>query len=76
MQELLYLAHRIPYPPNKGDKVRSYHEIKHLARRYRIHLGAFVDDAQDWQYVDTLGKLCGETCFVPLDPDGRVLRAS
>ncbi len=68
MQELLYLAHRIPYPPNKGDKVRSYHEIKHLARRYRIHLGAFVDDAQDWQYVDTLGKLCGETCFVPLDP--------
>jgi sugar transferase (PEP-CTERM/EpsH1 system associated) len=68
MQELLYLAHRIPYPPNKGDKVRSYHEIKHLARRYRVHLGAFVDDAKDWQYVDTLRTLCGETCFVPLDP--------
>ena len=35
MQELLYLAHRIPYPLDDGDKVRSYHEAKHLARRYR-----------------------------------------
>jgi hypothetical protein len=32
MANLLYLVHRLPYPPNKGDKVRSYHLLKHLAR--------------------------------------------
>ena len=31
MSNLLYLVHRLPYPPNKGDKVRSYHLLKHLA---------------------------------------------
>ena len=31
MANLLYLVHRLPYPPNKGDKVRSYHLLKHLA---------------------------------------------
>ena len=30
MGNLLYLVHRMPYPPNKGDKVRSYHLLKHL----------------------------------------------
>lgn len=68
MRELLYLAHRIPYPPNKGDKVRSFNEVKHLAKRYRIHLGAFIDDADDWQYVDALKKYCGETYFAVLRP--------
>ena len=32
-QDLLLLIHRIPYPPNKGDKIRSYHLLKHLAQR-------------------------------------------
>ena len=42
----------IPYPPNKGDKVRSYHLLRHLAQRYRVHLGTFVDDPLDWQHVE------------------------
>ncbi len=68
MQELLFLAHRIPYPPNKGDKVRSYHLLQHLAPRYRIHLGAFIDDPVDWDYVGHVRQWCGETCFVGIAP--------
>ena len=68
MEDLLYLVHRIPYPPNKGDKIRSYHLLKHLSRKYRVHLGAFVDDPADWQYADEVRTLCGETCLVGLNP--------
>ncbi|MGE5027799.1 MAG: TIGR03087 family PEP-CTERM/XrtA system glycosyltransferase [Betaproteobacteria bacterium] len=68
MEHLLFLSHRIPYPPNKGDKVRSWHWLKHLASRYRVHLGTFVDDEQDWQHVDKLRHLCGESFFAPLQP--------
>lgn len=68
MQELLYLVHRIPYPPNKGDKIRSYHILKYLSQNHRIHLGTFIDDEKDWEYVENLKEICSETCFVKLDP--------
>ncbi len=68
MEQVLLLVHRIPYPPNKGDKIRSYHLLKHIAQRYRVHLGTFVDDPNDWQYVETVKRLCGETCIASLDP--------
>jgi sugar transferase (PEP-CTERM/EpsH1 system associated) len=55
---LLYLVHRIPFPPNKGDKVRSYHLLKFLAQHYRVHLATFVDYADDWQYVSKLDEFC------------------
>lgn len=75
MQELLYLVHRIPYPPNKGDKIRSYHILKHLSHNHRIHLGTFIDDEKDWEYVEKLKEICGETCFVKLDPQASRVRS-
>ena len=68
MRDLLLLVHRIPYPPNKGDKIRSYHLLKHLAGQYRVHLGAFIDDVDDWRHVDTVKALCADTFFVKLHP--------
>jgi sugar transferase (PEP-CTERM/EpsH1 system associated) len=68
MEELLFLAHRIPYPPNKGDKIRSWHILRHLARSYRIHLGAFIDDPRDRRYTADVEALCASTCLLPLSP--------
>lgn len=68
MDDLLLLIHRIPYPPNKGDKIRSYNLLKHLAQRYRVHLASFVDDSSDWQHVPHVEALCASTHFARLDP--------
>ena len=68
MDGLLFLAHRIPYPPNKGDKIRSFHLLRHLSARYAIHLGAFVDDPDDWQYQDALKPYCASIKLLPLHP--------
>jgi sugar transferase (PEP-CTERM/EpsH1 system associated) len=68
MQDLLYLTHRIPYPPNKGDKIRSFHLLQHLSKRYRIYLGTFIDDEKDWQYVDAVKNYCQDVCIVKLNP--------
>lgn len=68
MEDLLFLAHRIPYPPNKGDKIRSFNILKHLARSYRVHLGAFVDDPHDMRYRDKVEALVESTCLLPLSP--------
>jgi sugar transferase (PEP-CTERM/EpsH1 system associated) len=75
MDHLLYLTHRIPYPPNKGDKIRSYHLLKYLAQHYHVHLGTFIDDPDDWQYVNTVSKLCKETHFSSLNPRTARLRS-
>lgn len=68
MDSILFLAHRLPFPPNKGDKVRSYHFLKHLAARYRVFLGTFVDDPLDWKHVEKLKGLCVETHIEALPP--------
>lgn len=75
MQELLYLVHRFPYPPNKGDKIRSYHLLKHLIKYYRVHLGTFIDDEKDHEYLVKVKSLCAETCIVDLHPRTARLRS-
>ncbi|MDO9008797.1 MAG: TIGR03087 family PEP-CTERM/XrtA system glycosyltransferase [Thiobacillus sp.] len=68
MEGLLFLAHRIPFPPNKGDKIRSFHLLRHLSARYAIHLGAFVDDPDDWPFLEALKPYCASIKLLPLSP--------
>jgi sugar transferase (PEP-CTERM/EpsH1 system associated) len=74
--ELLFLSHRMPFPPNKGDKIRSHAIIARLARRYKIHLACHVDDPNDLKYCDTLRAMLGGEClFVPLNRGAALCRA-
>jgi len=76
MDDLIFLSQRIPYPPNKGDKIRSWNILAHLRRSFRIHLGCFIDDPHDWQYTQKLQEICGGECrFVKLDPRLAKLRS-
>lgn len=68
MSNLLFLVHRLPYPPNKGDKVRSYHLLKHLAGRHRVFLGTFIDDPQDEAYLDAVRQLCVDIHVARITP--------
>jgi sugar transferase (PEP-CTERM/EpsH1 system associated) len=65
---LLLLVHRIPFPPNKGDKVRSYRILRHLAERYRVFLATFIDHPDDWAHLPTVEKWCEAVCARPLHP--------
>ncbi|MFM5908631.1 MAG: glycosyl transferase family 1, partial [Novosphingobium sp.] len=47
MGEILFLAHRIPFPPDRGDKIRSHHVLKRLAQLAPVHVGTFADDVED-----------------------------
>jgi sugar transferase (PEP-CTERM/EpsH1 system associated) len=68
MAKLLYLVHRLPYPPNKGDKVRSYHLLKHLAARHQVFLGTFIDDPDDEQHLPRVQALCAGLHVARLNP--------
>ncbi|MEO5587726.1 MAG: TIGR03087 family PEP-CTERM/XrtA system glycosyltransferase [Novosphingobium sp.] len=47
MREILFLSHRIPFPPNRGDKIRSHHLLRRLTRLARVHVATFADGADD-----------------------------
>ena len=68
MEPLLFLAHRIPYPPDKGDKIRSWNILRHLATKYDVHLGTFIDAEEDWQHTGVLEEICASCHFVRLNP--------
>ncbi|MCA9132165.1 MAG: hypothetical protein KDA45_03390, partial [Planctomycetales bacterium] len=74
--KLLYLVHRFPYPPNRGDRIRSYHLLRFLAARYQVYLGTLWDEVpepQDWLAVRSL---CAEVAAYPVGHYGRWLRAA
>lgn len=73
MEPLLFLAHRLPFPPNKGDKIRSFHLLKHLARTHALHVGTFVDDAADLPHVPTLAAHCAQLHTELISPRSRKL---
>ncbi|XJJ60256.1 TIGR03087 family PEP-CTERM/XrtA system glycosyltransferase [Novosphingobium sp. BL-8H] len=71
--EILFLAHRIPFPPDRGDKIRSHHILKALARLAPVHVGCFADDPADRASEGDLAQLA--TSHLLLDRGKSLARA-
>ena len=66
--KLLFLCHRVPYPPNKGEKIRAYHHVAHLARKHRLHLACLADTRADLDHARSLEGLCASVDVVYRSP--------
>ena len=55
---ILFIAHRVPYPPNKGDKLRALWELRELSRQHTVDLFCFYDDPEDKKHVQGLSQYC------------------
>ncbi|HUE69827.1 MAG TPA: TIGR03087 family PEP-CTERM/XrtA system glycosyltransferase [Pirellulaceae bacterium] len=75
-KKLLFLAHRAPYPPNRGDRIRTYHLLHHLAQEYQVYLGALLDEPLDDAGQAVLRDLTADMALVPLGKRSRWLRAA
>jgi len=73
---ILYLSHRVPYPPNKGEKIRAYHHIRHMARRHEVHLVSFVDQPEDEESAVALHDFCSQVVLVRLDERRALVRGA
>lgn len=70
---VLMLTHRIPYPPNKGDKIRSFHVLRHLAAHHEVMLATLVDDAADLPHLEVLRGFAPTVLHSRIDQRGRKL---
>ena len=75
MATILFLAHRIPYPPNKGDKLRAYQVLNHWTKHHKVFLGCFIDDPEDLEHRDLPQERCAGTYFARLHPKVALTRA-
>jgi len=66
--DILYLTHRLPYPPNKGEKIRCYHHLRHLSRAHAVHLVSLIDRDEDEQWLPILREICHRVDGVRLRP--------
>jgi len=61
--DILFLAHRLPFPPDRGDRIRSHHVLKALAQIAPVHVGCLAEDAGDWAHEHELAALAASHCM-------------
>lgn len=66
--KLLFLTSRLPYPPNRGDRLRAFNFIRSLASEYEIHLISFIADKAERQHIVPLKEYCNDVQVIPLSP--------
>ena len=69
---ILFITHRLPYPPNKGDKIRSFNLLEYLAKRHELYLACPVDDPADLGFVAELERRCAGVFTGRIDGRGRL----
>ena len=73
---LLFLTHRAPFPPDRGDRIRSFHILRHLSQRFRVYLGAVIDEPVTAETVKALQQVTEAQALAPLSRYGRWARAA
>ena len=63
--EILFLAHRTPYPPDRGDKIRSWHLLRHIAAIAPTHVVALYDDPRDLDHIAVLESVAASVSLEP-----------
>ncbi len=72
---LLYLVHRVPYPPDKGDRIRTFQFLRYLAQRFDVHLACLADEPVSAECRTALERLCKRVAIVSIEGKTRWLRA-
>jgi len=74
--QILFLAHRVPYPPDKGERIRAFHELEYLSARHDVDLVCLAD-SDDWlEHRSSLLQRCRSVHAEVLRQPSRSLRAA
>jgi sugar transferase (PEP-CTERM/EpsH1 system associated) len=66
--KILFLCHRVPFPPDKGDKIRAFHLLRALAARHDVDLFTLADDPRDLAHQAALQEHCRHVTIARVHP--------
>ncbi len=73
---ILFLTHRFPCPPDRGDRIRSYHTIKFLSKRHNIFLASVDETNPPSIHINCMKELCKKILFSPINRRKQMIKAS
>src|SRR4051794_2847224 len=76
LMRLVFLTHRLPYAPNRGDRIRAYHLLHALAAEHEVHLVSLVHDADEAAQVDGLRSIARSVTAIPVSRPARLAAAA
>ncbi len=74
--KVLFLTHRLPYAPNRGDRLRAYHILRHLRNRFEMHLFSLVHDHDEEAHAPDLQGLAASVTTARVSRPRNLLRAA
>jgi sugar transferase (PEP-CTERM/EpsH1 system associated) len=74
-RRVLYITHRVPHPPDKGDRIRNYHVLRELSKIASVWLACLADEPVTEATTQELQLLCERVEIVPVSGKVRWLRA-
>ena len=72
---LLFVSHRLLYPPDKGERIRGWALLRHLSASYDIHLGCLADEPATPDALEALGRVCAEVAVFAMSKRWQKLHA-
>lgn len=59
--KILFLTHRLPYAPNRGDRIRAVHLLREMSQWSEVHLVSLVHDAGEQEQAPTISTAASVT---------------
>ena len=73
---ILYVTHRVPYPPDRGDRIRTWNVLKFLAGRASVDLACLADEPASDDTLQELRKVTNQLAVVPHSGGGRYVHGA
>ena len=74
-RDMIFISHRFPYPPVKGEKIRAWNLLRHFAEQWNVHYGCLIDEPADWAHLETVRPFCADLACFPIDKRRQKLKS-
>lgn len=74
--EILYVTHRVPWPPDRGDRIRTWNILKHLAKTATVDLICLADEPVTQETRDALAQVTRKLAIIPHSGKKRFIRGA
>lgn len=72
--DILYISHCVPWPPDKGERIRAFHSVRLLLDRHRVHLACLARSELAARAASDLKGRCASVRIVVLDRNRAIIR--
>jgi polysaccharide biosynthesis protein PslH len=58
--KILFVCHRIPFPPDHGSKIRAFNMIRHLAKLHTVVVASLAESEKEMREASGLRNYCSD----------------